>query len=293
MSILDSFSCQCESINGKEHVLEHHVEQILRDYLQPSFKQQTSIHPSIVKKPTLRYATQPELHQDQLWKQQDQLEILSSIVQSISTTDLHNHIGLILPPVLIVLDDYDPEYKMQGVKMVHAIVTKLHPSFVVRFGLDSLFLESLFKCLTYLSDDRDRPLLRSAYPCILELISKMEKDEQKRQALFERVLREGVLTGFLYAGQKIKFLPILMEPIATLYQEIGIVGVQYLKALIPTLCQTLNISGQKPLHSLALQSLVAIMRTCWPRIPFYHGQIMAAIAKSWYEYSEIQDQRGL
>ncbi|KAI8374827.1 hypothetical protein BD560DRAFT_393347 [Blakeslea trispora] len=192
--------------------------------------------------------------------------------------DLQRYIRWVLPPVLIVLDDYDPGYKTKGVVMVHAIINKLNSSLIARTGLDRLFFESLFKCLTYLSDQPT--LLSVSYPCILDLIDKMDK----REGLYERVLREGVLTGFLYAGQKRKFLPILLAPIARIYQAIGILGVQYLKALIPTLCQTLTLSKDKAIHSLALDGLGAIMQACWPRMSHYQGTLMVTLSQTWQNY---------
>ena len=148
--------------------------------------------------------------------------------------------------------------------------------------------KSLFKCLSYLSQDRDVPLLRATYPCIMELIA-TKKQSQARLKLFERVLKEGVLTGFTYAGQKIKFLPILLKHISPLYDEIGSIGVQYLKALVPTLCTTMSmISSNNPaikeINKLAAASLTTVIKKCWPRIPLYRGLIMQSLAKTWTYY---------
>lgn len=130
--------------------------------------------------------------------------------------------------------------------------------------------------------------MRATYPCILELIA-TKKQDQVRLKLFERVLKEGVLTGFTYAGQKIKFLPILLKHISTLYDEIGSIGVQYLKALVPTLCIAMSmISSNNPtikeINTLAAVSLTTVVKKCWPRIPLYKGLIMQSLAKTWTYY---------
>ncbi|KAI8641358.1 hypothetical protein BD408DRAFT_346280 [Parasitella parasitica] len=150
------------------------------------------------------------------------------------------------------------------------------------------FAKSLFKCLTYLSQDRDIPLLRATYPCILELIA-TKKQGQARSNLFERVLKEGILAGFRYAGQKIKFLPILLRHIPTLYDELGSIGVQYLKALVPALCSAMAMPSNhnpiiKEINQLAATSLVALIKKCWPCIPLYRGLIMHSLAKTWTYY---------
>ncbi|RCI04824.1 hypothetical protein CU098_012694 [Rhizopus stolonifer] len=262
---MNSYECGCDTIHDKQsHILEYHIKDILKE---------------------------PDLHENQPWKQQEILETLCWITREASSTVLQDSIHLLLPPLLIVLDDYDPDYKKQGVVMVHDMILKLDASFVSSYGIDNLFLESLFKCLTYLSQERDIELLQATYPCILDLIAKVKKN---RIQLYERVLTEGVLTGFSYAGQKIKFLPILIVPIGTLYQALGILGVQYLKALVPVLTDALCMVSSHPklkqIHVLAAHALRVVIKTCWPRIPYYKGRIMASIAKSWTFYYEQKDQ---
>lgn len=198
---------------------------------------------------------------------------------------------LIIPPVLIVLDDYDVLYKEQGVKMVHQMIKKLDSKNTASLGLDNLFFEvsvlhkkkkktvnptffflfkSLFKCLTYISQERDVPLLKATYPCILDLIGSLKTDKRSKANLYERVLKEGVINGFIYAGQKFEFLPILLEPLPVLHQELGIISVQYLKAILPVVCEALAMTSSKNpvvknINTLAANALITIIKKCWPR----------------------------
>ena len=67
----------------KQHILDHHLEKTLVDYFQPLFQPQADKHPSLVKKPSLRYSTTPDFHQHQSWKQQpDDLALLLFLVKS-------------------------------------------------------------------------------------------------------------------------------------------------------------------------------------------------------------------
>lgn len=88
--------------------------------------------------------------------------------------------------------------------------------------------------------------------------------------LFERVLTDGIITGYTHAGQKIKFLPILLQPISTLYDELGSIGVQYFKAIIPILCDSMAMISSsneaiKKINQLAADSLSTVIKKCWPR----------------------------
>jgi hypothetical protein len=72
--------------------------------------------------------------------------------------------------------------------------------------------------------------LQVAYKCIIDLIGSTNQPGSKgRSDLYERVLLDGVLMGFTYAGQKIAFMLILLPQIPILYNELKSVGVPYLK----------------------------------------------------------------
>lgn len=57
------------------------------------------------------------------------------------TQQLQDNLHLLIPPVLIVLDDYDVAYKEQGVHMLHTMILKLDPHCISKYGLDNVFLE--------------------------------------------------------------------------------------------------------------------------------------------------------
>lgn len=129
--------------------------------------------------------------------------------------------------------------------------------------------KSLFSCLSYLTQERDVPLLAATYPCLLDLIACTKKQGPSQCALYERVLIDGIATGLLHAGEKIQFLPILLEPIPALFDGLGVVGVQYLKMIIPPLCESVSRPASNPkmkkISVLAANGLRTVMKVCWPR----------------------------
>lgn len=114
----------------------------------------------------------------------------------------------------------------------------------------------------------------------MDLISSI-KGEQKRLNLFEQVLTDGIITGYMHAGQKIKFLPILLQPISKLHDELGSISVQYLKAIVPMLCDSMAMPSNSnknitEINELAIDSLSTVMKRCWPR---YSSILKANIAQ--------------
>jgi hypothetical protein len=90
--------CTCDTTDSKsDHIIKNHVTDILANTLQPIFKKQTSVHPTLTRRPTPKYGTEPEIHNDQEWKSKNYVEILLWIVQEISVSNLQE-------PFLFVVD---------------------------------------------------------------------------------------------------------------------------------------------------------------------------------------------
>lgn len=152
--------CTCDTSDRRsEHIIKCHVTDILTNILQPVFKRHTSVHPTLTRRPTPKHGTDPEIHEDQEWKNENHVETLLWIVQEISVSnvfverskqilinfiqpkDLQQNLHLLIPPILIVLDDYDVLYKEQGIVMVHTMIQKLDPMYISKYGLDNVFFE--------------------------------------------------------------------------------------------------------------------------------------------------------
>ena len=48
---------------------------------------------------------------------------------------------MVAPPILIILDDYDSTYKLRGVQLIQAVLSKVEPVTLRRSGLGNVFLE--------------------------------------------------------------------------------------------------------------------------------------------------------
>ena len=50
-------------------------------------------------------------------------------------------IGLILPPLLIMLDDYESVYRLRGMDTLEIILRKISPVTMKRMGIDTLLIK--------------------------------------------------------------------------------------------------------------------------------------------------------
>lgn len=86
---LDNYcTCEIEENVRSKHMIDKHVNDILTKILQPVFKKQAQIHPTLSRRPEPKYraAHESELHEDQLWKNHYYTDILAWILQEISVS---------------------------------------------------------------------------------------------------------------------------------------------------------------------------------------------------------------
>lgn len=166
---------------------------------------------------------------------------------------------LIIPPLLTLIDDESTEFKSKGCELLTLLLKAMHPDFLQRTGLGEVFQDAVMPCLSYLPtltpEVESLQLLHAAYPALLALAHvrypKDGENRKQRNRFFGRILREGVLKGYVHAGEHAKIAEFLVLHIAVLVDEIGVSCVRYFKARTPVR----NVLGA---------SLTAWSRICSP-----------------------------
>ncbi|KAI9492788.1 hypothetical protein BDB00DRAFT_826436 [Zychaea mexicana] len=304
-------NCQYDHNDLSQHLASDHLDTILNGSVRSAFSQHQ--HPAFDKSRYKYYdpVVDSDYTENQTWKQvkdgYDQANILEWAVQACPTSKIQHYLPQLIPPTLLILDDYDITYKIRGVHILQEIINKISdegnvpsPSATTtkttssqssavlgRGGVDNVLIDTLFKCLTYLSDDSHHPLLRAAYPCLMDLICKTKPARSKERAqLFEKIMVNGILLGLKLGNYTVTLREILLEQLSRVYLELGVLGVQYLKVTIAALCDALTVPAVQ-LNRVALKSLQTLIHVCWPRIPGCHGIIIKGLATSWkYYYSD-------
>jgi len=188
-------------------------------------------------------------------------------------SEIEKTIGLIIPPILSLIDDYNVNFKTRGVFILDHLLKKLKPDIIQQTGLGEVFYEALSKCLTYQSEESHVSLLRQSFSAIISLISLTEPtDSERRYIKYEQILSNNVVKGFVFSGDKIVIRIVLLQQIPKLAEELGIVMVKYLQELIRVICDSLEVTFEftdkrqiLELHCEAAKGLEKIIRVCWPR----------------------------
>ncbi|CAG8734624.1 1430_t:CDS:2, partial [Funneliformis caledonium] len=187
-------------------------------------------------------------------------------------SEIEKTIGLIIPPTLSLIDDYNVDFKTRGVSILDHLLKKLKPNIIHQTGLGDVFHEALSKCLTYQSETSHVSLLRQSFSAIISLISLTERtNSETRYIKYEQILSNNVVKGFIFSGDKIVIRIILLQQIPKLAEELGIVTVKYLQELIHVICDSLefpleftNKEQMLELHFEAAKGLEKIIGVCWP-----------------------------
>ncbi|CAO3661744.1 unnamed protein product [Umbelopsis vinacea] len=281
----------------EKHILKQHLVNILEEQVRPNFQKHS--HPALDKRlqhgryvdKTLNF----DFHENQAWKDAGSsgyatIDIVEWIIQSASSDQLQPVYHMIAPPILITLDDYDTSYKLRGVRLIQAMLSKVDVTALRKSGLGKVFIESLFQCLTYVHGESSNPdLVQATYQCCYALINVLELEGSKDKShMYERLLVEGVLLAQI--SEMLDIQLINMKEIPLIYKEIGITGVQYLKPILLLICQNL----QMPYSSIELKknaafALLKVIESCKPRIPMYTGQILVCLTSCWQIVQDNQD----
>jgi hypothetical protein len=64
---------------------------------------------------------------------------------SCSQVDVERFIGLVLPPTLVMMDDWEPAWRVRGVVVLESWREKVDPAILKRMGVDKLLLKVSFQ----------------------------------------------------------------------------------------------------------------------------------------------------
>ena len=154
------------------------------------------------------------------------------------TSTVEDNWPLIIPPLLTLIDDETTEYKSKGCELLILLLKATHPDFLRRTGLGEVFQDAVMPCLSYLPtltpEEESLQLLGAAYPTLLALLDvrypEGGRDCKQRTTFLDRVLRQGVLKGYVHAGEHVRIAELLVLQIAVLVNMMGISSVKHLKA---------------------------------------------------------------
>jgi Tti2 family len=126
--------------------------------------------------------------------------------------------------------------RLRGLEILIKLLSKTHTKVLHETGLGEVFEDAVAPTLHFLPSltptEESLRLLKSAYAALLKLGEARfpaREDKQKKLSFLDRMMRQGVLEGFIHAGENFGIAEFLLGEMAILVQNMGIHSVKHLK----------------------------------------------------------------
>ena len=143
---------------------------------------------------------------------------------------------LIIPPLLALIDDTSMQYKVKGCNLLAMFLQRCPSLLLERTGLGEIFENAVLPCLLSLpsltEEAESLQMLKAAYPALISLALVRfpgEKRPAARIKALDKILRNGILKGYAYAGEHVQIAELLVYTMTILVNELGVESVKHLK----------------------------------------------------------------
>ncbi|WRT65774.1 uncharacterized protein IL334_002723 [Kwoniella shivajii] len=247
-----------------------------------------------------------DLHDVQPFKEPSSWGISNLLVYSterLSNEEVERYIGLILPPTLVLMDDWEPLYRSRGAKILDSWIHKLDYSLMKRMGIDKLLLDSLIHTISL----NHNPPLKGILQITLNLIDKCHPKTSKsvndttkkgqgenRMKRYGEIIDKGIVQGWIYSPSGLEGRSVLINIASMLEKLCDVLGVgiiRWLKTIIPQLLQPLQYPPTTvvlPHYEANLSCLLCVMKTIREtgRIDRWRGEILNILCRLWVQLKE-------
>ena len=254
------------------------------------------------------------------WKRQDSyaLDLLEWVLRSLpDERTVEKNWGLLVPPLLTIVDDIDHSMKARGCVMLNLLLDRTPSYLLARTGLGDVIEEAVMPCLSYLptltAEDESVTLLSAAYPTLIALsrvryldspsTSKTQRKtpgsssrdgflstpKDRKIHFLDTLVRQGVLSGFAHASDHVRVAETLFTHLVMLINELGIEFVKHLKHILPLITSVLSNPfgpAYPPLFLAATRALQTVALNCWPRMSFWRGEVLKGMTLCWLRIAE-------
>ncbi|KAI1413763.1 hypothetical protein F5Y13DRAFT_198127 [Hypoxylon sp. FL1857] len=257
------------------------------------------------------------------------ITVFAWAVQHADSPLLQSNWPLFTPVLLTLLDESQHTgLKIRALGIFRTFWARCPAGLMRDTGLAEVFEQAVFPAVLYLPsltpEDESLQILSAAYPALIEMAGlrytdprsevepKGEPQSQQitesQRALLDKIIREGIMVGYHHAKEHIRLVGLLCETLMCIINGMGILAVKHLKVpcppapapvpnatkdFIPMVTEIMTDPfGPKhpPSFKSATTLLQTILRTCWPRVPFYCNEIINVLMLCWLN---IEDEESL
>ncbi|XP_068932040.1 TELO2-interacting protein 2 isoform X1 [Petaurus breviceps papuanus] len=223
----------------------------------------------------------PELNKES-WKNNPATKhIFSWTLHQVTRPWLSQHLERILPPSLLISDDYQTENKIMGVNCLHHIVLNVPAADLRQFNRSQVLYHALFNHLYMPEPD----LIQAVLECLLDLFPVLEKPllwkapEPRPTGPCDDVLQ--LILTHMEPEYRLLLRRTYARNLPAFVQRLGILTVRHLRRLEQVIIGYLEVydGPEEEARLRILETLKLTIQHCWPRIPCRLEVFLKALLK--------------
>ncbi|XP_043843562.1 TELO2-interacting protein 2 [Dromiciops gliroides] len=211
----------------------------------------------------------PELNKES-WKNNPATKhAFSWTLHQVTRPWLSHHLERILPPSLLISDDYQTENKILGVHCLHHIVLNVPAADLRQFNRAQVLYHALFNHLYTPEPD----LIQAVLECLLDLFPALERPlqwkapEPRPTGPCDDVLQ--LILTHMEPEYRLLLRRTYARNLPAFVERLGILTVRHLKRLEQVIVGYLEVydGPEEEARLRILETLKLTIQHCWPRIP--------------------------
>ncbi|XP_077705226.1 TELO2-interacting protein 2 [Canis aureus] len=207
--------------------------------------------------------------------------VFSWSLQQVTRPWLSQHLETVLPPSLLISDDYQTENKILGVRCLHHIVLNVPAADLLQYNRAQVVYHALFNHLY----TPEYNLIQAVLLCLLDLFPILEKALQ---------WKGGAARPTTHCDEVLQLILTHMEPehrlllrrtyarnLPAFVKRLGILTVRHLKRLERIIIGYLEVydGPEEEARLKILETLKLLMQYAWPRVPCRLVVLLKALLK--------------
>ncbi|XP_025937458.1 TELO2-interacting protein 2, partial [Apteryx rowi] len=193
---------------------------------------------------------------------------------------LSHYLESVLPPSLLISDDYQEENKILGVRCLHHIILNVPAADLCQFNRAQVVYHALYNHLY----SREAPLIEAVLLCLLDLLPVLERAQRHQKetrptAPCDEVLQ--LVLTHMEAEHRLALRRVYARALPAFVQRLGIRIARHLKRLERVILGYLEVcDGPEEEARLGiLETLRCTIEHAWPRMPCRLPVLLKALLK--------------
>ncbi|KAJ6658641.1 hypothetical protein lerEdw1_019801 [Lerista edwardsae] len=232
----------------------------------------------------------PELTKETWCRSPATKHVFSWSLLQVTRPWLGQHLERILPPSLLLSDDYRTENKMLGVQCLHHIVCNVPAADLCQFNRVQVVYHALSNHLY----SKEAPLMQVVLPCLLDLLPIVEKAPQqpahksRPAAPWDEVLR--LVLTHMEGEHQLALRRVYAKSLPAFVERLGIRVACHLKRLQQVIVGYLEVAdGPEEEARLAiLETLKQTIQHAWPRMSCRLAILLQALLRLMWDVTTDQ-----